>query len=341
MAKEYLPKNKETDPGKALLAWQSRFGRKALPWFGGDAYARWVSEIMLQQTQVTAVIPYYERFMKAFPTVGDLAAAPEEEVMRHWAGLGYYARARNLHACAKRVVSECGGSFPQTRQELQTLPGIGRSTAAAIASAAFGADEAILDGNVKRVFSRVMAMKEPVTGARAQVVLLAQAEKWLPRGHAAQYNQALMDLGALVCVRGRPRCDLCPVCAWCGGFAEGSPEKYPVKPVKKPVPERDAVMLVWVRDGAVWLEKRKGKGVWQGLLSLPERESPPEGGVLLARFTHRFTHYLLNATLYGVKGGVPEGEGRWVARDALAEEALPSPVKKVLISLEKSAFERQ
>ena len=274
----------------ALIRWQRRHGRHHLPWqktrlelgtpAGGaavlrDPYRVWLSEVMLQQTQVATVIPYFEAFLRAFPTVTDLAAADAEQVMGLWAGLGYYSRARNLHAAARQV-AEAGGAFPQTAQELEALPGVGRSTAAAIAVFAFGERAAILDGNVKRVLSRVFAVEGDPAGSVTLARLWTHAEAELPPEGAPaadliDYTQGLMDLGAMVCTRSRPDCGRCPLATLCQARQQGEPERYPQARRKKTVPVR-AVNLLWVEDAQrrVLLQARPDSGLWGGLWSLPE-----------------------------------------------------------------------
>ena len=282
------------DPGfsRELIAWQRLHGRHTLPWQNTrDAYRIWLSEIMLQQTQVAAVIPYYAKFLARFPTVDALAAAPAEDVMAHWSGLGYYSRARNLHRCAQRVVAEYGGRFPDDPVLLAGLPGIGRSTAAAIAAFSYGARAAILDGNVKRVFARVFGIDGFPGERRTEermwelaVALLPQASVIAGEGgrlgdadagirlqaDLQSYTQGLMDLGATLCTRTRPACERCPLAIRCVALATGRVAELPVRKPKKAIPHRHAVMLVVIDNGQVLLQQRPGSGIWGGLLSLPE-----------------------------------------------------------------------
>jgi A/G-specific adenine glycosylase len=301
-----------------VVRWQRTHGRRSLPWQQTrDPYRVWLSEIMLQQTQVTTVLGYYERFLARFPTVVDLAAAPIDEVLAMWSGLGYYARARNLHRCAQVVAGEHGGAFPSTSAGLVELPGIGRSTAAAIAAFCFGERAAILDGNVKRVLTRVLADDGDLASARAERALWARAEALLPalpadaQDAAAQatfaddmvaYTQGLMDLGATVCAVRNPACDACPAAAICEARAQGAQERFPVK-TRKLKRGRRAHALLWAQrpDGAVWLVQRPDAGVWAGLWSLPEFASAEalEAAVAdvpgtlewLAPFQHVLTHF--------------------------------------------------
>lgn len=302
----------------ALVAWQRRHGRHHLPWQktqaqlrpGGDPVLRdpyrvWLSEVMLQQTQVATVIPYFEAFLKAFPTVEALAAADGEQVMGLWAGLGYYSRARNLHAAARQVAA-AGGRFPSTALALQALPGVGRSTAAAIAVFGFGERAAILDGNVKRVLCRLLAIEGDPAGSAVQKRLWAHAEAELPApGTSAAeliaYTQGLMDLGAMVCGRTSPACDACPVSSCCRALARGEVARYPTPRQRKPVPLRE-VHLLWLRrpdDGRVLLAARPDSGLWGGLWSLPELPQQPSADWLPAgEFTHVFTHFRMQARLW-------------------------------------------
>lgn len=331
-------KNSE-DFASSVVAWQKVFGRHDLPWQVKDAYCRWVSEIMLQQTQVATVKGYYERFMKAFPTVQDLALASEDDVMRLWAGLGYYSRARNLHACAK-IVCKMGG-FPKTPEALAELPGIGKSTAAAIASAAFDVAAPILDGNVKRVLTRVLAEPSPVGAAAAEKALWLAADRLLSKVEPAVYNQGLMDLGSLVCAKAAPRCNACPVAAWCEAHALGRETAFPVRKKKAARPERERDMTVFGDREGVWLQKRDGAGVWKGLWSLPEVRV---GSGSLGGFVHDFSHYRLVARVWRVREDAPKtmrDEVRMVKVpwSTVASEAVPTPVKKFLLQLVSEDFD--
>jgi A/G-specific adenine glycosylase len=262
-----------------IVRWQLSHGRHALPWQNTrDPYRVWLSEIMLQQTQVTTVIEYYDRFLARFPTVAALAAASEDAVLGLWSGLGYYSRARNLHRCAQEVVALHGGHFPSTAAQLQTLPGIGRSTAAAIASFCFGERVAILDGNVKRVLTRVLGFSADLAKTANERALWEKATGLLPHGNLAQsmprYTQGLMDLGATICTGRQPKCLLCPVQKLCRGSADGNPEIYPVKSrTLKRSEQRMSLLLATRPDGSCWLEKRPVPGVWGGLFCLPVFEN--------------------------------------------------------------------
>ena len=293
-----------------VIAWQRSHGRAGLPWQQTrDPYRVWLSEIMLQQTQVTTVLGYYDRFLQRFPTVVALANAPSEDVLALWSGLGYYARARNLHKCAQAVATEHGGEFPRTAAQLAELPGIGRSTAAAIAAFCFGERVAILDGNVKRVLTRVLAYEGDIAQARSEKALWEIASELLPMApageplHAAMatYTQGLMDLGATVCTIRRPACDACPAHAMCQGRASGAPEKFPVKTRKLKRGRRAAVLLWLQHRDCVWLVRRADSGVWAQLWSLPEFDTAialeravkdwPGPLEWMAPFKHVLTHF--------------------------------------------------
>jgi A/G-specific adenine glycosylase len=333
-----------------IVEWQRREGRHGLPWQQTrDPYRVWVSEIMLQQTQVTTVIPYYERFMASFPTVAALAQAPDDLVMQHWAGLGYYARARNLHKAAKIVVDQHGGEFPRTFEDILALPGIGRSTAAAISAFSFGEIRPILDGNVKRVFARHFGVEGDVKTKPVEEVLWDIADRALPKAGIEAYTQGLMDLGATVCARTAPACLLCPVSKTCVAFKTGRIDELPARGAKRETPHRQTRMLVLVASGDVLLQKRPPTGIWGGLWSFPElpiEEDPMKA--LHARFgfkgrtvgeltpvQHGFTHYSL--TIYPTeiavssrRSGKDDPDLLWIARDEAHHAAVPAPVKKIL-----------
>jgi A/G-specific adenine glycosylase len=259
-----------------LLAWFDRAGRKHLPWQQQKTpYRVWVSEIMLQQTQVATVIPYYERFMERFPDVHALAAAPIDEVLHLWTGLGYYARARNLHRAAQIIVAEHEGEFPRTLEAVQKLPGIGRSTAGAILALSCSQRHAILDGNVKRVLARYFAVHGFPSEAAVERTLWTLAESCTPSQRVAHYTQAIMDLGATVCVRSRPLCAVCPVSEGCAARAQHLQHVLPTPRPRKNRPQREAFAVVVVRaDGAVLLEQRPPAGLWGGLWTFPQFDEP-------------------------------------------------------------------
>lgn len=348
----------DADFAIALVAWQRVHGRHDLPWQRDrDPYRIWVSEIMLQQTQVSAVIPYYDRFMARFPDVQALANAPLDEVMQYWSGLGYYARARNLHRAARIVALDFDGVFPRTAAELESLPGIGRSTAAAIAAFAFGARAAILDGNVKRVLARAFAVEGWPGESRVEARLWSLAEALLPARDVEAYTQGLMDLGSTLCSRASPRCGDCPVAARCAALASGSVSRYPAPRPAKARPHRKAVYLVAMRGGAVLLERRPSSGIWGGLWCLPElphADQPTRewlggfgvasGVVALPSVEHGFTHYSLTMTpvlaLAG-EGVLPSDEARWFLLEEALAAGVPAPVRKILSDLRTSAALKQ
>ena len=327
-----------------LIAWQKRAGRHDLPWQNTrDPYRIWLSEIMLQQTQVATVIPYYLRFLDSFPTVTALAAAPIEAVIEHWAGLGYYARARNLHKCAQQIAAQHGGQFPANAEQLAELPGIGRSTAAAVAAFAFGQRAAILDGNVKRVLCRQFGIEGFPGQAAIHRQLWDLAESLLPAGDIEPYTQGLMDLGATLCTRSRPRCAECPVAAGCIARRDGRQGELPASKPRAAVPERTSTFVL-ISDGArLLLERRPPSGLWGGLLVPPEGEPAVVlsrlGLSLLAEqplpaFKHTFTHFRL--TLQPVlcrvapSGGEDEPGLEWVAVERAADAGVPAPIRKLI-----------
>jgi len=323
----------------ALIAWQRKHGRHDLPWQGArDPYRIWLSEVMLQQTQVAAVIPYYERFLKKYPTVKALAAASEDDVLRLWSGLGYYARGRNLHAAAKTIAAH---GFPKSLDKIMELPGVGRSTAAAITAFAFGERAAILDGNVKRVLARCYGVTE-------EKKLWQLAERLLPKSGIKVYTQALMDLGATVCNRKKPRCEVCPVRGRCVARKQDRIAQLPAPRARKVLPLRKATWLVLLKEGEILLEKRPSLGIWGGLWSFPEAG---EGDVILfcrrnlgcnvektrklEPVEHGFTHFRLHIQplLCTVQSATPRAEapGRlWLDVAEAASAAVPAPVRTLL-----------
>jgi A/G-specific adenine glycosylase len=253
-----------------VVSWQKRFGRHDLPWQQTrDPYRVWLSEIMLQQTQVATVIDYYLRFLQRFPNLGSLAQASQDDVLALWAGLGYYSRARNLHRCAQVVQRDHHGQFPKQRVELEQLPGIGRSTAAAIASFCFDQAEPILDGNVKRVFTRHFGVKGVITQNQTINELWSLVETQMPSKEVVGYTQGLMDLGATLCTLRKPKCETCPVSASCVAFREGRQAELPARAKKKETPTRYKVFLVATHENSIWLEKQPEPGIWGGLYCFP------------------------------------------------------------------------
>ncbi len=336
-----------------VVAWQRSHGRRDLPWQNTrDPYRVWVSEIMLQQTQVQTVLGYFERFMTRFPDVRVLAAAEPGDVLAAWSGLGYYGRARNLHRCAHVVVAEHGGEFPTTSAMLATLPGIGRSTAAAIAAFCFGERVAILDGNVKRVLTRVLAFDGDLAQARAEGELWQAATELLPRRGVESYTQGLMDLGATICLARSPHCLLCPVHSECVAAQTGTQALFPVKSRRLVRTRRDSVWLELRWKGAVWLVEREARGVWAGLWSLPEFDSIealaaatsswPGRSETGAPFVHVLTHFDWHLqpvrwtfaartsarSLAVLLARWPSG--RWFAPDDALALGLPAPLRKRL-----------
>jgi A/G-specific adenine glycosylase len=343
----------QADFAARVVAWQRRHGRHDLPWQGTrDAYRIWLSEVMLQQTQVATVLDYYPRFLARFPDIQTLAAAPLDDVLALWSGLGYYSRARHLHRCAQVVMQVHGGRLPTAAATLATLPGIGRSTAAAIAVFASGERAAILDGNVKRVLTRALGFGDDLARPAHQRALWARAEALLPVQGIESYTQGLMDLGATLCTTRAPRCDACPLAIGCVAHAEGRPERYPVKTrTLRRGARRNA--LLWLVDGKrLWLVQRPVRGVWSGLWTLPlyddldavralTRDWPGDGQALAA-FTHTLTHFDWQlepwyhalpkrrsaARCQAIEAAL--GKGRWLTRDEALALGLPAPIRRLI-----------
>ena len=338
----------------ALLAWYDRHHRE-LPWRVGprdrlagrrpDPYHVWLSEIMLQQTTVEAVKPYFRTFLERWPTVGDLAAASQDDIMKAWAGLGYYSRARNLKKCADTVAGEFAGVFPDTAEGLRALPGIGQYTAAAIAAIAFDRAEAVVDGNVERVVSRLFAIATPLPAAKAEI--RARMEEVTPQLRPGDFAQAMMDLGATVCTPRRPACILCPVNEDCLALRSGDPELYPVKAEKAERPARRGAAFVAVRsDGAVLLRKRPESGLLGGMAEVPttdwtaRRDGATEASAApfaadwrpAGTASHVFTHFWLELTVFRAECGdiAPPPGHWWSPSTGLMGEALPTIMKKVI-----------
>jgi A/G-specific adenine glycosylase len=334
-----------------VIAWQRRHGRHDLPWQNThDPYRIWVSEIMLQQTQVAAVIGYYARFLARFPDVAALAAADEDAVLQLWSGLGYYARARNLHKAARTIVSDHGGVFPRAHASVCALAGIGRSTASAICAFAFGTRTAILDGNVKRVLARHFGI-EGFPGARkVEQQLWTLAEHLMPEGDVEAYTQGLMDLGAQVCVRSAPACLACPLRGTCVAHRERRTAELPAPRPAKVLPQRATTMLVLMRDGEVLLEKRPAPGIWGGLWCFPELQGGSVEETCLARYgaqvtrttplgpvDHGFTHFRLRIEpllAHVTPAPALEQAGRlWLTLEDALGAAIPVPVRRILQAL--------
>jgi A/G-specific adenine glycosylase len=329
-----------------LIAWQKTSGRHDLPWQGTrDPYAVWLSEIMLQQTQVGSVIPYYLRFIARFPDIAALAAAPLDEVLAHWSGLGYYARGRNLHRAAQIVVAQHGGAFPRDVDAVTALPGIGRSTAAAILAFAFGQRRAILDGNVKRVLARCFGIAGYPGAKPVENRLWHKAEQLLPDAGIETYTQALMDLGATLCTR-KPACSACPLSASCIAYNEDRVAELPAPKPRKPLPQKETAMLILLRQGEVYLEKRPPTGIWGGMWSFPEEGVADETGLArlgvkgkagmpLPEMQHTFTHFRLRIVprVFEVTAPPPrahEPGGLWLTPADALGAAVPKPVREIL-----------
>lgn len=330
---------------KKVIAYYHDKGRKDLPWHNTkDAYKIWLSEVMLQQTQVKTVIPYYLNFLEKFPTVLDLANAHVDEVLHLWSGLGYYSRARNLHQAAQMVCDEFNGEFPQSQTELETLKGVGRSTAGAIAAFAFDEPTAILDGNVKRVLARCFA----VEGWYGQTKVLNQlweiSEALTPKHETAAYNQAMMDLGAMVCTRSKPKCTECPLSQHCQALLQDRVNELPHKKPKKARPSKSVYWLLYLKNRTVLLQKRPPSGIWGGLWSLPEvptDEYKPDNELKLEPILHKFSHYDLNIQPLIMQSkpniGIMEPDlTSWYRLDKPETYGLPTPVKNLLQKLKES-----
>lgn len=349
-----LPRNARNTFADRLLAWYDVNGRRELPWkVSRDPYRIWVSEIMLQQTQVATVLGYYARFIDAFPDVAALAAADLDDVLAHWAGLGYYARARNLHRAARQVADDHGGVFPGTIDELTALPGVGRSTAAAILALSTGAPHAILDGNVRRVLSRVHRVEGDPGSTTTTKRLWQLAEELTPHERVDDYTQAVMDLGAMVCTR-RPRCEACPVDDLCEGRACGDAAEFPGKRARRERPRRSSQFLLLTDgEGRLLLERRPPSGIWGGLWCPPQVESAPADWIRreLGRvpgplrefdpFVHKFTHFDLEirpaAAMLEQPVAFSVGDGddlRWHTPAELAGAGMPAPFRKLIDSLD-------
>lgn len=352
---------------RRVLAWFDQHGRKHLPWQQDiNAYRVWLSEVMLQQTQVATVIPYFERFIARFPRVEDLAAAPLDDVLHLWTGLGYYARGRNLHACAKKVVTEYGGVFPRTVDALSSLPGIGRSTAGAIASIAYHEHAAILDGNVKRVLARHFAVEGWPAQSAVSETLWNLAEALTPKKRVNDYTQAMMDMGATLCTRSKPRCEACPLKERCVAYAQGNPQDYPGKKPKKTLPEK-SIQFVVVRNpsGEVLLRQRPAEGLWGGLWGFIELPSEQDAVALIKStlgelasaetwntYRHTFSHFHLDISpvivqlassttnvnnlnsACGFDDANPE-QYHWYNPHHPSQIGLAAPVKKLLTQIAK------
>jgi A/G-specific adenine glycosylase len=375
-----------------LIAWQRQHGRHDLPWQSASAYPVWLSEIMLQQTQVATVIPYYQRFIASFPTIAALAAASEEQVLAHWSGLGYYARGRNLHATAQLIVEKYHGEFPRQFEQILELPGIGRSTAAAICALAYHERRAILDGNVKRVLARYCGISGSPSQKAVEAQFWQQAEALLPppcrrrvgegvetlptstpilafplkggrdvlvagiNNDIATYTQALMDLGATLCTRSKPKCDECPVRSDCMALQSGRVRELPTPRPRKAVPERHSTFLLLMHGNDILLEKRPGSGIWGGLWCPPQLDDglgevanylqrsgmKVSERIELAEFTHTFTHFKLHITPVLLRVAhkpqrVQQPGSVWLDVEEALQAAIPTPVRSMLLKLSPSS----
>jgi A/G-specific adenine glycosylase len=349
-----------------LIHWHGLYGRKSLPWQNTrDPYVIWISEVMLQQTQVSTVIPYYVRFLQRYPDIDTLAAAPLDDVLAQWSGLGYYSRGRNLHKAARLIVEDHGGRFPDRVDVIQRLPGIGRSTAAAIAVFAYGKHYAILDGNVKRVLARCFGMDGYPGVKRNERLLWQKAEDLLPDpmesgiNRIEVYTQALMDLGATVCTRAAPKCEVCPLREVCLAFRESRVKELPSRRPGKKLPEREAILLILIRQGKILLEKRLPTGIWASLWCFPEMAGSEDAHVYckchfnmdvkllppMDKFHHTFTHFKLRIQPLPLQvvSRAPEialqrhAELKWFTLEDAVNSAIPAPVKKLLARIDCSS----
>ncbi len=353
-----------TDFSERVIAWYQQHGRKHLPWQQQRTpYRVWVSEIMLQQTQVTTVIPYYERFMQRFPDVISLANADVDEVMHYWSGLGYYARARNLHKAAQTIRDYYQGQFPETFETVQALPGIGRSTAGAILSLACDQRHAILDGNVKRVLARCFLIEGWPGNSKTAERFWEKAENLTPDTHVAKYNQAMMDIGSTICTRTRPTCSLCPVNHVCRASANGCQEEFPHRKPRKTAPVRKTRMMILRNgDNEVLLQRRPPAGIWGGLLAFPEipvdqtvkHWCESELGIKISHqeqwpdLRHTFSHFHLDITpiLATTRQNhsdrvMDQAHWVWYKEESSGPVGMAAPIKRLFEELEKHSNSKQ
>lgn len=342
---------------RQVLDWYDKYGRKTLPWQQEKTpYKVWLSEVMLQQTQVMTVIPYFERFMARFPTVSDLADAPLDEVLHLWTGLGYYARARNLHKAAQQVATLHGGQFPDTFDAVSALPGVGRSTAGAVLSLSLGQRFPILDGNVKRVLARCYAVEGWPGRKEVEKRLWEISDAVTPAQGVERFNQAMMDLGALVCTRSKPKCEICPLNNGCVAYAQGTWAKYPGKKPKQQLPEKTGYFLLMQQGDEVYLNQRPPSGLWGGLFCFPqfaseadlrawlhERGVEAHGLTQLTAFRHTFSHFHLDIvpmwlSVSGSGACMDEGTGLWYNLALPPAVGLAAPVERLLQQLRAGAL---
>ncbi|SIT70491.1 A/G-specific DNA-adenine glycosylase [Ectothiorhodosinus mongolicus] len=337
-----------------LLAWFDCHGRHDLPWqVDKTAYRVWVSEVMLQQTQVSTVVAYFQRFMQRFPDVGSLARADTDEVLHYWSGLGYYARARNLHKAAKRIVADYAGEFPKQREQLEALPGIGRSTAAAILAITYGQREAILDGNVKRVLCRQAGIEAWPGETTVLKQLWTLAERLTPSQRVSDYTQAIMDLGATVCTRTKPQCEICPVAQSCAARSQNKQQSLPARRPSRRPSEQVLIWLIVESDQGILLERRNNQGIWGGLWGFPEFDQKEQAldwlqsesahdvelGPIMPVIQHRLTHRLMHIQPIRVRLNNPafsvmEADQRlWYKGEPQVALGLAAPVTQLLKQL--------
>lgn len=346
---------------KHILTWYDEFGRKTLPWqLDKSLYGVWLSEVMCQQTQVATVIPYFERFMRSFPSIEALANASQDEVLHLWTGLGYYARGRNLHKAAQQIRDQHAGQFPTDFVDVLALPGVGRSTAGAILASVLNKPFAILDGNVKRVLTRYFAIEGWPGKKAVENRLWELAEQLTPQDNAADFNQAMMDMGAMLCTRSSPKCQLCPIAAGCEAHALGKETAFPTKKPKRTHPHRKAYFIIFQYQDRVWLELRPSIGLWGGLWCFPQIEadyqayidksvdiSQVESIQQLTAFRHVFSHFSLDITpiriqlsresaLHRARELKESDTGHWYALHQGAKLGLAAPMLKIMQAL---AFE--
>ena len=341
-----------SDFSARVIRWQKVHGRHGLPWQGADAYRVWLSEIMLQQTQVVTVIPYFQRFVTSFPGIAALAAATEEQVLAHWSGLGYYARGRNLHRAAQIIVAQYGGEFPRQFEQILELPGIGRSTAAAICALAYHERRAILDGNVKRVLARYCGISGSPLDKKIETQLWQQAEALLPQQDVAIYIQAQMDMGATICTRSKPKCDICPVQSGCVALQSNRVAELPTPRARKTVPEKHTTFLLLMHGNDILLEKRAPQGIWGGLWCLPQIEDgcgvvddylqlagmEVSERIEMDEFTHTFTHFKLHIVPVLLRVAckpvqVQQAGCEWMDLEVALRAGIPTPVRSLLQKL--------
>lgn len=325
------------DFSSKLIEWQKKYGRHNLPWQVNDPYKIWLSEIMLQQTQVESVKSYYANFLQLFPTIQKLSKADLNDVLAAWSGLGYYARAKNLHKTAQEIVNNFGGKFPKTSKELETFPGIGKSTAAAIAAFAFGEKSAILDGNVKRIFARFFLIKDFINLSQTEKKLWQIANQLLPEKDISIYTQALMDLGATVCTPKNPKCDACPLNKNCLALQKNCAEELPKKErVKRKTLELQWFLLCY--ENEIYLEKKPSKGIWGGLFCPMEKlanDLKIKKEIFLPNFTHHLTHRTLNISpkILFLNEKPSHLKGEWFSKENILNIGIPAPFSKLLFSM--------